>query len=73
MVSFDKYEDMMKKKMTIREVYEILGDRASWELNHMRKALNISPLLLTEEDIVRKKAVNVAIRNKKEYQKMRRR
>ena len=48
--------------MTRNEAMEILGDRASWELTHMKKALEMLEILNTPEENTRLEAVKVLLR-----------
>ena len=45
--------------MNIEAAKNLLGDRASWELSAMRKALSMIPILNTDEDNLRLEAVKV--------------
>ena len=52
------------QKMTIERAREILGDRARFELTHMRRALSSFPMLNSEEENERLEAVKVLLRLK---------
>lgn len=52
--------------MDIKEAIEILGDRATWELRAMKKALTIRQFLNTEEENRRLEAVGIMLKNRKE-------
>lgn len=47
--------------MTIEKAREILGNRAGYELVHMRKALSTFPILNTDEENERLEAVKVLL------------
>jgi len=51
--------------MTLQEAKNILGDRATWELKNMRKALSILQLLNTPEDNKRLEAVKTLLKDRK--------
>lgn len=51
--------------MTIEKAEAILGDRATWELKHMRKALSMLPILNSEEENERLAAVKVLLKTRK--------
>lgn len=48
--------------MTPNEAKEILGDRAGWELQNMKKALTMFPILNTPEENLRLEAVKIQLR-----------
>lgn len=48
--------------MTKEKAKEILGDRATWELKNMKKALSILPWFNTKEEDERLKAVKVMLK-----------
>jgi len=48
--------------MTKGQAVEILGDRATWELKHMKKALEMLSFFNTEEDEQRLEAVNALLK-----------
>jgi len=48
--------------MTPKEAKKILGDRASWELKNMERALKSMPILNTPEENLRLEAVKVALK-----------
>jgi len=56
----DKY-----KKMTKEEALEIVGNRATWELQNMKRALTITRALNTDEEEKRLSAVRVALKLRK--------
>lgn len=51
--------------MTLQEAKNILGDRATWELKNMRKALSMLSALNTTEEDRRLEAVNTLLKNRK--------
>jgi len=51
--------------MNLEEAKEILGDRATWELRNMKKALTMLPILNTDEDNLRLEAVKVMLKHRK--------
>lgn len=53
-----------KIKMSKTKAREILGDRATWELKNMKKALSSFPILNTEEENQRLKAVKVILKER---------
>jgi hypothetical protein len=53
-----------KSTMTLKESQEILGDRATWELRNMEKALSMMPILNTPEDKKRLEAVQVMLKHR---------
>jgi len=55
-----------KVKMSKTQAREILGDRATWELKNMKKALSSFPILNTEEENKRLEAVKVMLKERKE-------
>jgi hypothetical protein len=52
-------------KMSVSEARSILGDRSTWELHNMKKALSFAPILNTEEENKRLTAVKVMLREGK--------
>jgi hypothetical protein len=48
--------------MTKERASALLGDRADWELRKMRHALEMFPILNTEEDNERLEAVKVLLK-----------
>jgi hypothetical protein len=48
--------------MNTKEALEILGDRATWELRNMRKALSTLQILNTPEENLRLEAVKTLLR-----------
>lgn len=55
-----------KVKMSKMKAREILGDRATWELKNMKKALSSFPILNSEEENERLEAVKVMLKERKE-------
>ena len=55
----------IKHMITLEKAKIILGNRAKWELLHMRKALSSFQLLNTVEEDLRLKAVNIMLKNLK--------
>jgi hypothetical protein len=53
-----------KVKMSKDKAREILGDRATWELKNMKKALSSFPILNTEEENKRLEAVKVMLKER---------
>lgn len=51
--------------MTTQEARAILGDRAHWELIHMKKALSMFPVMNTDEEKQRLEAVKVLLKPEK--------
>lgn len=51
--------------MSKTEAKEILGDRATWELENMKRALSSFPILNTAEENKRLEAVKVMLKEKK--------
>ena len=51
--------------MNLEEAKEILGDRATWELKNMKRALSSMPILNTDEDNQRLEAVKVMLKHRK--------
>lgn len=51
--------------MELKEAKEILGDRATWELTAMKRALSSIPFLNTDEDNQRLEAVKVMLKYNK--------
>jgi len=51
--------------MNLKEAEEILGNRATWELRQMRKALETFPIMNTEEENERLEAVKILLRKRK--------
>jgi len=51
--------------MTRQEALNILGDRATWELQHMKKALGTLTLLNTPEEDERLEAVKTELKHRK--------
>ena len=47
--------------MNIKKAKEILGDRATWELQNMKKALSLTPLLNSPEENERLEALDVYV------------
>jgi len=69
---FKRIEKERKRfsKMSLKEAQEIVGNRDTWELKNMRKALSSIPLLNTTEDNQMLEAVKKVLRNKnKKWQK----
>lgn len=52
--------------MNLQEAKEILGNRASWELRNMIKALNLMPIFNSEEDNLRLQAAKILLRSMRE-------
>jgi hypothetical protein len=50
--------------MNIREAEEILGNRATWELKNMKKALSSMPFFNSSEDDKRLEAVKVMLKHR---------
>lgn len=48
--------------MNIKEAEDILGDRATWELQHMKRALSMLQLLNSPEENKRLEAVKVMLK-----------
>lgn len=48
--------------MTRPEALNILGDRATWELRHMKKALESLSMLNTDEENLRLEAVKTLLK-----------
>lgn len=61
----DIFSRHVAEPMTVQEAKELLGDRASWELKNMKRALSMSVLLNTPEEDRRLKAVTVLLNVKK--------
>jgi hypothetical protein len=57
-------------EMDIKEAKEILGDRATWELKNMKRALMMLPILNTDEDNQRLEAVKVMLKYRKSKEKL---
>lgn len=51
--------------MTINEAKEIVGDRAKWELLHMKRALSMLGALNTQDEDRRLDAVNALLKGKR--------
>lgn len=51
--------------MNYNQAFEILGNRAKWELQNMKKALSTFPILNTEEENERLEAVKTLLRTHK--------
>lgn len=51
--------------MDLQKAKEILGDRATWELKNMKKALSMFVILNTPEENERLKAVKVMLKANK--------
>ena len=51
--------------MNRKEALNLLGDRAIWELRHMKKALSMFELLNTPEENQRLEAVKTLLRGKR--------
>ena len=51
--------------MDIKEAKEILGDRATWELRNMKRALEMLPFFNTEEENQRLEAVKVMLKHQR--------
>jgi len=51
--------------MDIKKAKQILGDRATWELQNMKIALEMMPIINTQEDNERLEAVKVMLREKR--------
>jgi len=49
--------------MNKQEALNLIGDRAKWELQHMKKALSMFPILNTEEDDKRLEAVKTLLKS----------
>lgn len=47
----------------MKRAEEILGDRATWELKNMKKALSMFPILNTDEENERLEAVKVMLKS----------
>jgi len=58
-------EYLDKMVMTEKQAKEILGDRATWELLQMKKALSMLPIFNSNEDNLRLEAVKVLLKKKK--------
>jgi hypothetical protein len=54
-----------KIKMSKEKARTILGDRATWELKNMKKALSSFPILNTKEENERLEAVKVMLKERK--------
>jgi len=54
-----------RSRMTRIEAREILGNRATWELQHMKRALEMLPLLNTPEENTRLDAVKVMLKRER--------
>jgi hypothetical protein len=54
-----------KIKMSKTEAKEIVGNRATWELRNMKKALSSFPILNTEEENERLEAVKIVLKERK--------
>jgi hypothetical protein len=50
--------------MTIEQAKSIVGNRAKWELQAMRKALSMHAWLNTEQETLRLQAVKVLLNNR---------
>ena len=50
--------------MTIEQAKNIVGNRAKWELQAMRKALSMHAWLNTEQETLRLQAVKVLLNNR---------
>lgn len=57
---------MYKVKMSKSEAKEIVGNRATWELKNMKKALSSFPILNSEEENKRLEAVKIVLKERKE-------
>jgi hypothetical protein len=55
--------------MNPKQSKEILGDRASWELQNMKRALSKLQIMNTEEENLRLEAVNVALKELRKARK----
>jgi len=53
--------------MTLERAIQILGDRAKWELQNMKRALSAFSLLNTDEENERLDAVSFALSHQKEF------
>jgi len=49
--------------MNLKEAYAILGDRNTWELRNMKKALSIMALLNSPEENERLEAVKIMLKS----------
>ena len=66
MVTFETSEKIQKSKMSYVEAIKIVGtNRAEWELKQMKKALLFSPIMNTQEDEYRLKAVKVILSHRR--------
>ncbi len=52
--------------MDLKTAKEILGDRATWELRNMKKALTMLPFFNTEEENRRLEAIEVVLKHRKD-------
>ena len=50
-------------KMNLKQANEILGDRATWELRNMKKALEMLPMLNSDEENERLEAVKTVLKS----------
>jgi len=57
-------EEIIDEEMTEEEAKDLLGDRATWELKKMKKALEMLSVLNTPEDTERLAAVKVLLKGK---------
>jgi len=59
-------ESKVVEAMSVKQAQELLGDRATWELRAMKKALETLSILNTPEDKERLEAVKVLLKTRKE-------
>ena len=52
--------------MKYEEAKKILGDRATFELKHMKRALTLFQILNTEEENIRLEAVKTMLKHRKQ-------
>lgn len=52
------------KDMTVKDAKDLLGDRATWELKAMKKALTSMPVLNTPAENLKLQAVKVMLRSR---------
>ena len=50
--------------MELQEARNILGDRATWELRNMKKALEMIPFFNTQEEDERLEAVKIELKER---------
>ena len=57
--------DNKYKNISLKEAKQLLGDRATWELKNMKKALTIMRAINTDEEEKRLSAVNLLLKLQK--------